>query len=58
MDSESTTVKKGADGRNGGEPKKKAVTRSTSVGLQFPVGRIGRYLERSIRLAYWNRSSC
>lgn len=39
-------VKKGAAGRKGGGPKKKPVTRSTRAGLQFPVGRIGRYLKK------------
>lgn len=38
--------KKGAGGRRGGGPKKKAVTRSIRAGLQFPVGRIGRYLKK------------
>jgi len=33
MDSESTSMKKGAGGRNGGEPRKQAVTRSTRDGL-------------------------
>nr|BAK04939.1 predicted protein [Hordeum vulgare subsp. vulgare] len=32
-------------GRKGGD-KKKAVTRSVKAGLQFPVGRIGRYLKK------------
>ncbi|XP_044408908.1 histone H2A.1-like [Triticum aestivum] len=32
-------------GRKGGE-RKKAVTRSVKSGLQFPVGRIGRYLKK------------
>ncbi|KAI3975153.1 hypothetical protein MKX01_038481 [Papaver californicum] len=40
-------VKKGAGGRKGsGSPKKKSVTRSVRAGLQFPVGRIGRYLKK------------
>nr|XP_043623027.1 histone H2A-like [Erigeron canadensis] len=38
-------AKKGAAGRKGGGPRKKAVTRSIRAGLQFPVGRIGRYLK-------------
>ncbi|MCL7050690.1 hypothetical protein MKW94_029919 [Papaver nudicaule] len=39
-------VKKGAGGRKGtGGPKKKSITRSVRAGLQFPVGRIGRYLK-------------
>ncbi|XP_019161471.1 PREDICTED: uncharacterized protein LOC109158107 [Ipomoea nil] len=37
-------VKKGGGGRRGGGPKKKPVSRSVKAGLQFPVGRIGRYL--------------
>lgn len=37
-------AKKGAGGRRGGE-KKKAVSRSVKAGLQFPVGRIARYLK-------------
>ncbi|CAL5352948.1 unnamed protein product [Camellia sinensis] len=39
-------VKKGAAGRKGGGPKKKPVSRSVKAGLQFPVGRIGRYLKK------------
>ncbi|KAJ3694193.1 hypothetical protein LUZ60_009673 [Juncus effusus] len=38
-------VKKGAAGRKGGA-RKKSVTRSTRAGLQFPVGRIGRFLKK------------
>ncbi|KAG6484719.1 probable histone H2A.5 [Zingiber officinale] len=38
--------KKGAAGRRGGGPKKKSVTRSVKAGLQFPVGRIGRFLKK------------
>ncbi|KAL8152624.1 hypothetical protein V2J09_010384 [Rumex salicifolius] len=38
-------AKKGVAGRRGGGPKKKSVSRSTKAGLQFPVGRIGRYLK-------------
>lgn len=37
-------MKKGAAGRKGG-PRKKSVTRSVKAGLQFPVGRIGRFLK-------------
>ncbi|KAL1545916.1 hypothetical protein AAHA92_22587 [Salvia divinorum] len=33
-------------GRKGGGPKKKAVSRSVKAGLQFPIGRIGRYLKK------------
>uniref|UniRef100_A0A453MUM5 Histone H2A n=1 Tax=Aegilops tauschii subsp. strangulata TaxID=200361 RepID=A0A453MUM5_AEGTS len=32
-------------GRKGGD-RKKSVTRSVKAGLQFPVGRIGRYLKK------------
>ena len=39
-------VKKGAGGRKTGGPRKKSVTRSVKAGLQFPVGRIGRYLKK------------
>lgn len=39
-------LKKGAAGRKAGGPKKKPVTRSVKAGLQFPVGRIGRYLKK------------
>lgn len=38
--------KRGAGGRKGGGPKKKPVSRSVKAGLQFPVGRIGRYLKK------------
>ncbi|KAF9599070.1 hypothetical protein IFM89_033677 [Coptis chinensis] len=40
--------KKGAGGRKfgGGGPKKKSVSRSVKAGLQFPVGRLGRYLKK------------
>ncbi|RZS07858.1 hypothetical protein BHM03_00038792 [Ensete ventricosum] len=38
--------RKGAGGRRGGGPKKKPVSRSVKAGLQFPVGRIGRYLKK------------
>ncbi|KAL2940978.1 Histone H2A.1 [Bienertia sinuspersici] len=36
---------KGAAGRRGGN-RKKSVTKSVKAGLQFPVGRIGRYLKK------------
>ncbi|KAI5412693.1 hypothetical protein KIW84_057372 [Lathyrus oleraceus] len=36
----------GAAGRKGGGPRKKSVTRSVKAGLQFPVGRIGRFLKK------------
>ncbi|XP_044424291.1 histone H2A isoform X2 [Triticum aestivum] len=38
-------AKKGAAGRKAGGPRKKSVARSVKAGLQFPVGRIGRYLK-------------
>ncbi|KAG2670203.1 hypothetical protein I3760_14G073700 [Carya illinoinensis] len=39
--------KKGARGRRGnGGPKKKPVSHSVKAGLQFPIGRIGRYLKK------------
>ncbi|CAM8976937.1 unnamed protein product [Rhodiola kirilowii] len=41
-----TKSKKGAGGRKGGGPKKASVSRSLKAGLQFPVGRIGRYLKK------------
>lgn len=46
MDAAGDKVKKGAGGRKGGGPKKKPVSRSVKAGLQFPVGRIGRYLKK------------
>ncbi|WCJ43116.1 Histone H2A [Euphorbia peplus] len=45
MEEASPKPKKGAGGRSGGE-RKKAVTKSTKAGLQFPVGRIARYLKK------------
>ncbi|CAL0329129.1 unnamed protein product [Lupinus luteus] len=46
MDATSGKSKKGAGGRKGGGPRKKSVTRSIRAGLQFPVGRIGRFLKK------------
>uniref|UniRef100_A0A0E0I7X8 Histone H2A n=1 Tax=Oryza nivara TaxID=4536 RepID=A0A0E0I7X8_ORYNI len=40
-------VKKAASERKASGPRKKAVTRFVKAGLQFPVGRIGRYLKKS-----------
>ncbi|XP_050225923.1 histone H2A.1-like [Mercurialis annua] len=37
--------KKGAGGRRGGE-RKKSVSKSVKAGLQFPVGRIARFLKK------------
>lgn len=39
-----TTTTKGAGGRKG--ERKKAVSKSAKAGLQFPVGRIARYLKK------------
>ncbi|CAH9087318.1 unnamed protein product [Cuscuta europaea] len=41
----STKTSKGAGGRKGGD-RKKAVTKSIKAGLQFPVGRIARFLKK------------
>ena len=46
MDAGAPKVKKAAAGRKLGGPKKKPVSRSIKAGLQFPVGRIGRYLKK------------
>jgi histone H2A len=46
MDGATAKVKKAAAGRKLGGPKKKPVSRSVKAGLQFPVGRIGRYLKK------------
>ncbi|GAA0159916.1 hypothetical protein Leryth_000322 [Lithospermum erythrorhizon] len=43
---ESAPKAKGGRGRKAGGAAKKAVTRSNRAGLQFPVGRIGRYLKK------------
>ena len=37
---------KGAGGRKGAGSRKKSVTKSVKAGLQFPVGRIGRFLKK------------
>ncbi|KAK3023462.1 hypothetical protein RJ639_044842, partial [Escallonia herrerae] len=42
---EAVKTTKGAGGRRGGE-RKKAVTKSVKAGLQFPVGRIARFLKK------------
>ena len=42
----SSKAKKGAAGRKAGGPRKKSVSQSVKAGLQFPVGRIGRYLKK------------
>ncbi|XP_009778270.1 histone H2A.1 [Nicotiana tabacum] len=41
-----TKTTKGAGGRKGGGPRKKSVTKSVKAGLQFPVGRIARFLKK------------
>ncbi|WVZ95877.1 hypothetical protein U9M48_041585 [Paspalum notatum var. saurae] len=47
MDGAGGKAKKAAAGRKlGGGPKKKPVSRSVKAGLQFPVGRVGRYLKK------------
>ncbi|XP_057962855.1 probable histone H2A.5 [Malania oleifera] len=40
-----STTAKGAGGRRGGN-RKKAVSKSVKAGLQFPVGRIARFLKK------------
>ncbi|CAK7340662.1 unnamed protein product [Dovyalis caffra] len=42
---EATKAAKGAGGRRGGD-RKKSVAKSTKAGLQFPVGRIARFLKK------------
>lgn len=42
---ESSKPVKGAGGRRGGE-RKKSVSKSIKAGLQFPVGRITRYMRK------------
>ncbi|MFS7991552.1 putative transcription factor Hap3/NF-YB family [Helianthus anomalus] len=44
MESGKTT--KGSKARKGGDKRKKSVTKSTKAGLQFPVGRIARFLKK------------
>lgn len=46
MDAATTKTTKGAGGRKGGGPRKKSVTKSVKAGLQFPVGRIARFLKK------------
>ncbi|PWA72718.1 histone H2A 6 [Artemisia annua] len=43
---EATGKTKGAGGRKGAGSRKKSVTKSVKAGLQFPVGRIGRFLKK------------
>lgn len=42
---ETTKATKGAGGRRGGD-RKKSVSKSIKAGLQFPVGRIARFLKK------------
>ncbi|XP_050380719.1 histone H2A.1 [Argentina anserina] len=42
---EATKVTRGAGGRKGGD-RKKSVSKSIKAGLQFPVGRIARFLKK------------
>ncbi|KAL5566040.1 hypothetical protein UlMin_029204 [Ulmus minor] len=42
---ETTKATKGAAGRKGGD-RKKSVSKSVKAGLQFPVGRIARFLKK------------
>ncbi|XP_062145488.1 histone H2A.1 [Alnus glutinosa] len=42
---ETSKTTRGAGGRKGGE-RKKSVTKSVKAGLQFPVGRIARFLKK------------
>uniref|UniRef100_A0A803Q0I0 Histone H2A n=1 Tax=Cannabis sativa TaxID=3483 RepID=A0A803Q0I0_CANSA len=46
MDTGGKNKKGSAGGRGSSGPKKKSVSRSVKAGLQFPVGRIGRYLKK------------
>ena len=39
-------MKKGVGGRKGSGPKKKPLSYPVKASLQFPVGRIGRYLKK------------
>ncbi|KAI3752499.1 hypothetical protein L2E82_24532 [Cichorium intybus] len=43
---ESGKATKGAGGRKGAGERKKAVSKSVKAGLQFPVGRISRFLKK------------
>lgn len=45
MEAVNTTTIKGAGGRRGGD-RKKAIPKSVKAGLQFPVGRIARFLKK------------
>ncbi|KAK1318427.1 putative histone H2A.2 [Acorus calamus] len=43
---EGTKTTKGAGGRKGGGARSKSVSKSVKAGLQFPVGRIARFLKK------------
>lgn len=43
---ESAAVAKAGRGRRGGGDRKKSVSKSVKAGLQFPVGRIARFLKK------------
>ncbi|CAA2992354.1 histone H2A.1-like [Olea europaea var. sylvestris] len=45
MEFAKTTITKGVGGRKGGD-RKKAIPKSVKAGLQFPVGRIARFLKK------------
>ncbi|ESQ32236.1 hypothetical protein EUTSA_v10005083mg [Eutrema salsugineum] len=45
MESPAATTKPGRGGRRGGD-RKKSVSKSVKAGLQFPVGRIARFLKK------------
>lgn len=46
MSSHVAKAMKGAGGRNGGDRKSEPVSKSAKAGLQFPVGRLSRYLKK------------
>ncbi|GAB4855574.1 hypothetical protein Ancab_024193 [Ancistrocladus abbreviatus] len=45
MESTAKTTTKGSSGRRGGD-RKKSVSQSVRAGLQFPVGRVARFLKK------------
>lgn len=45
MEAANTTPIKGTGGRRGGD-RKKSIPKSVKAGLQFPVGRIARFLKK------------
>lgn len=46
MSSAAVAAAKGGRGRGRGKPTAKAVSRSSKAGLQFPVGRVARFLKK------------